>query len=310
MTLVILLSAVLLAVTVSAVPPSGSRDGRLRIIDVGENTLEALFYNADTGFRIRADSVSLTVISMSNDQVLLSGTRPHGSSFLTSVMGSSFLQYNITLETGEQRKVEFIVPESLVDQTKNAFEAAKVERMISQLNQDETEARTARESAFQRLFKQPEIALLESAAIALGNAGIMGYENQGALNFYGVAKALLTAQNRDETEENEPEGNMDVEEDEEDNEEDSTSGFKGLLGYTLCWDSHYNTATTCREGNCPQGPDCVGRCGPLCKCWWFVCLNCCYNQGCYDHDMCCGKHGYVSNECLMPIPFSCSEYSC
>ena len=307
MTLVFLLSAVLLAVTVSAVPPSGSRDGRLRIIDVGENTLEAIFYNADTGIRIRADSVSLTVISISNDQVLLSGTRPHGSSFLTSVMGSSFLQYNTTLETGEQRKVEIIIPESLVDQTKNALEAAKEERMISQLNQDETEARTMRESAFQRLFEQPEIALLESAARALGDAGIMGYENQGALNFYGVAKALLTAQNRerrDETEENEPEGNMDFKENEED------SGFKGSLGYTLCWDSYYNTATTCRDGNCPQGPDCIGRCGPLCKCWWFVCLNCCYNQGCYDHDMCCGRYGYDSTECAIPIPFSCSEYSC
>ena len=304
-TTLVFLSAIILTVTVSAVPPSGSRDGRLRIIDVGENTLEAIFYNADTGIRIRADSVSLTLISMSNDQVLLSGTRPHGSSFLTSVMGSSFLQYNTTLETGEQRKVEFIVPESLVDQTKNALEAAKEERMISQLNQDEAEARTARESAFQRLFEQPELALLESAARALGDAGIMGYEHQGALNFYGVAKALLTAQRRDETEENEPERNTDVEE----NHEDSTSRFKRLFGYTLCWD-WVNIVTICRDGNCPQGPDCVGRCGPLCLCWWFVCLNCCYNQGCYDHDMCCSERGFFSWECLIPLPFSCSRYRC
>ena len=298
MTLVILLSAVILAVTVSAAPPSGPRDGRLRIIDVGESTLEAIFYNADTGIRIRADSVSLTLLSMSNDQVLLSGTRPHGSSFLTSVMGSSFLQYNTTLETGEQRKVEFIVPESLVDQTKNALEAAKEERMISQLNQDETEARTARESAFQRLFEQPEIALLESAARALGDAGIMGYENQGALNFYGVAQALIKAQQREEgnEEEGENEGNINVD------TEEKIAGRSKRAYCSYSGDYCYY---------CPIGSSCLGRCGPGCWwCWWWVCGSCCYHQGCFDHDMCCSIYGFFSWSCLVPIPFSCSGYNC
>ena len=300
MTLVILLSAVLLAVTVSAAPATVSSDGRLRIIDIGENTLEAIFYNAETGIRIRADSVSLTLISMRNDQVLLSGTKPHGSSMLASIMGASFLVYNTTRETGENRKIEFVVPESLVDQTKNALAAAKEERMISQLDQDETETRTATRSAFHRLFEQPEIALLESAARALGNAGIMGYENQGALNFYAVARALL----KSGREEEEGEGSGDVEEQHED---DSTGRSKRQWwwGNTVYCE---NVNRNCRR--CPEGNECVGLCGRLCDCWWWFCLTCCYQHGCYGHDRCCDRHGMDSIQCQMPMDFNCDYFPC
>ena len=317
MTLVIL-SALILAVTVSAVPPTGPRDGRLRIIDVGESTLEALFYNADTGIRIHADSVSLTLLSMSNDQVLLSGTRPHDSSLMISVMGSSFLQY----KTGEQRKVEFIVPESLVDQTKNALAAAKEGRMISQLERDETQAYIARESAFQRLFEQPEMALLENAVTALGDAGIMGYENQGALNFYGVAKALLTAQHKTEEEEEEDEGSTDNEA-QYDGGDRHNSARQYISESTRYrgessrfkrgwWWSDSSSSSDCSNSclKCPIGSDCRGRCGPGCWwCWSLVCGDCCYHQGCYDHDLCCAR-SFFSWGCLVPIPFSCSRYNC
>ena len=304
-TLNFLLSAVILAVSVSAVPPVVSgRGGHLRIIDAGENTLEAIFYSADTGIRIRADSVSLTLVSMGNDEVLLSGTKPHGSSLLASVMGASLLVYNATGETGENRKIEFVVPESLVDQTKNALAAAKDERMISQLDRDETQAYIARESAFQRLFEQPEIALLESAARALGDAGIMGYENQGALNFYGVAKALLTAQHRAEEEE-EKDGNTDFEAQYVKHDRAGRFKWGWFSGRHWCW----NSKEYCYR--CPVGDKCRGRCGPGCWwCWSFLCDSCCYQQGCYDHDICCRDYGYLSTECLIPIPFRCSGYNC
>ena len=144
----VILSTAILAVSVTAVPILDSANSRLQIIEVSENTLEVIFYNEETGIRIRANITSLMLISMANDEVLLSESRPHNTSLLSSVMGTSFLEYATTSETGEQRKVEFIVPESLVDQTKKAVEELKEERLISQLNGDETVTHTIRETNF------------------------------------------------------------------------------------------------------------------------------------------------------------------
>ena len=286
------LSTAILAVSVTAVPTCilNPANGTLQLIEVGENTLEAIFYNEETGIRICANSTSLTLISMANDEVLLSGSRPHNTSLLTSVMGSWFLKYATTNETGEQRGVEIAVPESLVDEMKMAVEAMAEEEIISQLN--ETETSTNQETAFEQLFARPELSLLESAAHALGNAGIMGYENQGALNFYGVAMAVLKAQRR---ENNEGSGGL----------EDSTSRFKRLFGLEWCG----NSRSICRTGNCPRGAKCLGLCGLGCCCW-RVCVHCCFNKGCFEHDLCCEKHGYRSIKCLFPISFTCSGYPC
>ena len=292
------LSTAILAVSVTAVPTCipNPANGTLQFIEVGENTLEAIFYNEATGVRIRANSTSLMLISMANDEVLLSGSRPHNTSLLTSVMGSWFLKYATTNETGEQRGVEIAVPESLVDEMKMAVEAMAEEDIISQLN--ETETCTNQETAFEQLFARPELSLLESAAHALGNAGIMGYKNQGALNFYGVAMAILKEQRR---ENNEGSGGI-----EPLYEEDSTSRFKRLLGFEWCG----NSLSICRTGNCPRGARCVGLCGRGCFCWLFACFHCCFSKGCFDHDICCRRHGYTSTECLIPIPFTCFGYPC
>ena len=55
--------------------------------------------------------------------------------------------------------------------------------------------------------------------------------------------------------------------------------------------------------------DCVGMCGRRCSCWRWICGNCCHNQGCYEHDLCCKK--FVSIPCLIPnlTGFDCKSYS-
>ena len=52
---------------------------------------------------------------------------------------------------------------------------------------------------------------------------------------------------------------------------------------------------------------CEGMCGPSCWCWKWVCGNCCWNRGCYEHDLCCG-YDLLSTYCLLPFGFSCSRY--
>jgi len=57
-----------------------------------------------------------------------------------------------------------------------------------------------------------------------------------------------------------------------------------------------------------RGNNCYGMCGPSCSCWSWVCGDCCFNQGCYEHDVCC-RHHFWSTYCLTPFGFSCSSYA-
>lgn len=56
-----------------------------------------------------------------------------------------------------------------------------------------------------------------------------------------------------------------------------------------------------------RGNDCRGMCGRKCSCWSWVCGNCCFHQGCYEHDLCC-DHDFWSTYCLTPFGFSCGRY--
>ena len=53
------------------------------------------------------------------------------------------------------------------------------------------------------------------------------------------------------------------------------------------------------SGN-PNNNDCLGMCGKGCTCWSWVCDDCCFHQGCYEHDKCCEKRFY-STYCLTPF---------
>ena len=55
----------------------------------------------------------------------------------------------------------------------------------------------------------------------------------------------------------------------------------------------------------PNNNDCLGMCGPGCTCWSWVCGNCCRNQFCYEHDLCCG-HARISTGCLLPFIYTMS----
>lgn len=54
--------------------------------------------------------------------------------------------------------------------------------------------------------------------------------------------------------------------------------------------------------------NCIGMCGKKCSCWRWVCGDCCFHQGCYEHDLCC-EHDFFSTYCLVPVGFSCWGYS-
>ena len=56
--------------------------------------------------------------------------------------------------------------------------------------------------------------------------------------------------------------------------------------------------------------DCKGLCGPRCRCWEWVCGDCCYHKACFDHDICCEIYGYTSSQCIVhpsTISSQCDE---
>ena len=66
----------------------------------------------------------------------------------------------------------------------------------------------------------------------------------------------------------------------------------------LFQEDKHNTCQDLRSD--PYNNDCLGMCGPGCTCWSRVCGNCCRNQFCYEHDLCCG-HAWISTGCLLPF---------
>lgn len=70
-----------------------------------------------------------------------------------------------------------------------------------------------------------------------------------------------------------------------------------------------------KRGSCvdlrtdPNRNNCLGMCGPKCWCWKVVCDDCCFHQGCFEHDKCCRKSKF-SSYCLLPFfhRFGCRSF--
>ena len=196
-----LIVALIIAASVSANPITYGQEGHLQLINAENNVLEAIFIHTEGGIRIYGDNSSITIASMSNNEVLMSGSAPSDAFRLYRVLESNFLQHTTTDENGQRRKFQFIVPESLADRAKEDLKTRKEQRITSQLTeQSAAEVQTAEEQAFMRLFARQELSLIRPAAKALGRAGVMGYENRGALLFYGIAMALGKAQHQQNVE--------------------------------------------------------------------------------------------------------------
>lgn len=77
--------------------------------------------------------------------------------------------------------------------------------------------------------------------------------------------------------------------------------------YLRLFDKKRNSCQDLRED--PKRDKCLGMCGPKCWCWSIVCDDCCFHQGCYEHDRCCRK-SKLSGYCLLPFlhDFSCGSY--
>ena len=124
-----------------------------------------------------------------------------------------------------------------------------------------------------KLLSLQESDLLEEAADAVGKKGLNGRNTPAALPFFVLALRITQ----------------------------------------LAKDSNYDNITitqrykrSCRGPPTRLNDECIGLCGKGCRCWRWLCGDCCWHRGCYDHDLCC-KKSWLQHHCLLPIKFHCDQ---
>ena len=161
------------------------------------------------------------------------------------------------------------------------------------------------------LIGQGQANAIIEAAKALGNAGVMGYNNPAALQFYALAMRLDSAKEKLQAQAAEAYAQYLLRSLTSRAKRHDTMGNGKLLTEVLAESAECPECTT---GSCPymgdQSNGCNGMCGQACNCWSWACGDCCVHQGCLIHDECCARDGYFSFACLNLFYFSCDNYSC
>ena len=148
------------------------------------------------------------------------------------------------------------------------------------------------EKSMKRALSKCEISLLSDAAITLGHHhGITSQEYPSTLPLYMTASRMIQHSH--------PKA--------DNNDINSYTYNQHGVGHERL----KRQSSSCLD-ECPpcKSQQCLGMCGPGCDCWEWSCGNCCFNKGCYYHDLCC-RSKPNSLACLLPMSFDCnSEYVC
>ena len=216
-------------------------------------------------------------ISTLDGRGLVAADESSGESFrLIAVGRTMFIQKN----TGSTESQDFSVPDAYTGILSNT-DWTVLRDLVRLLNSSSTDQEASHVKLWESLLTVlsfPEAALLQNAAATLGGTGVTGLNYPSVLPFYMAALQLNQLQG----------GN--------------------ITGSSLL---HVTDDNGCLS-ECPPCPyqDCLGLCGYGCNCWKWVCGDCCYHLGCYEHDICC-RTKFVRTACLLPFSFKCeSGYTC
>ena len=180
--LLVMLAGVAMAVPIREQPT-------VTLVREENDELEASVAWGNDGMRIEAKENRLLIQTTSTSHTFLFGERKAGSGVFISALGNSFLSTETTENDGTVKNTDYIVPSSVVEQAKAAFERGKTERVMPQLVQDEVQSVT--EQTILELVRRPEISVLEKATHVLGEMGVTGAANKGALLFYMTVLQLV-----------------------------------------------------------------------------------------------------------------------
>ena len=219
-------------------------------------------------------------ISTLDGRCLVAADEASGEYFRLITIGRAMF---IQVKNGSAESRDFSVPDAYTGIISNADWTVlrDLVRLLNSSSNDQEASHMKLWGSLLTILSYPEAALLQNAAAALGDGkGVTGRNYPSVLPFYMAALQLNKLQG----------GNI-----------TAGAGGSGLLHLT----------EDCLS-ECPPCPyqECLGLCGYGCNCWKWVCGDCCYHLGCYEHDICC-REKFVRTACLLPFSFKCeSGYTC
>ena len=278
----LLVSVLLSTSTAAVVQPSDSTGdrGRLLMITVTADLVEGKYQSGDSGihFVSKDGGVSITMLGEGDtEEPLFVVFRPDGvnTASIATILDKQFLLLN---KSDATELGDYIIPPSMSARAKEAVESPdpkKLERLVPDLTEDTT---ANQEDVIDQLLAHPDTYLIIDAAVAMGNAEIIGTQYPAALPFYMLALQLAKRS---------PESEVQVD-----------SQLPSYRSKRIVWwwqrtERCSNNGRRCRVGRCPRGSNCIGLCGRGCSCWWWVCFDCCWHWGCDRHDRWCRAGTFV-----------------
>lgn len=274
---------------------ASTKNGYLTLDILTKENVEGTYYvsRSEIGIRFVTSLDSLSVTSSNGDQVI-QVSQAVGNFRVFYIGKTMFVQKTSLSEFDRNMYTDYAVPIGL----KNKFTSSQLQDVL--FYEQLTNSLEVILSSYHQLVLQESIFTLTSsleaklmieAVMAMGrDLAITGLDYPSLLPFYMTAMKLdLLIANS--TLLNKP-GDF------KDKFQDTTVQLS---------DSDYD----CLD-DCPPCEEelCLGMCGYSCNCWKWVCGDCCYHLGCYDHDVCC-REKFVQTKCLFPFGFKCeSEYEC
>ena len=255
--------------------------------------VEASYGNESVGVRFTSSTGNLTVSSL-NGEILVTAHTSHNGGYryeIVSLLGKYFMRDESLGDVPVTRRFA-----EYVQSTGNAERTFIQRQLLLSFSRNSDEKIS---DAVNRILQRPECQLLQQAAQQLSqqNSGhVNGKDYPGTLPFFMFASRVIEAKQRVMSPLLEQSkllrkrrNNVNVKDDDDDDDYD---------------DDCLDDCPPCEEEGC------LGMCGVRCMCWDFVCGDCCYHVGCYDHTVCC-RMNYFSIACMFPIYFSCEDnYYC
>lgn len=279
------LAAVLLALTAAR----ANCEELLEVSNLTTAVVEFVYSDLSSGrgLRVLSSRDSLHLSTLDGCRLIAADEASGGTVRLITLGHTMFIQ----AKTGSGGRRDFFIPDAFTGIVSNADE--KVLRdLVRVLNtsttQRENDARLV--SSLLELLRYPELQLLQNAVSALASDGVTGLQYPSILSFYLTALNLERLAQR---------SNLIAD-----------CSLRRVQGKAR--GRHQRDVMEDCLGECPPCPyqECLGMCGYGCNCWKWVCGDCCYHLGCYDHDICC-REKFVQTACLFPFNFRCEYgYTC
>lgn len=253
----------------------------LNITNLTEGEVEFSFTDLPSGRGLRVVSAqdSLNIQTLNGRSLVSAREASESSLRLISIGRDTFIQ----AKTSTWNSRDFYVPEvfvSILSRRENAVLQDLVHILNTSDTVGESDSSRLRDSVI-TILSYPEGKMLQNAVAALGNAGLTGVLYPSVLPFYMATLRLAQLVRRSNV-----------------TDPVNSALLRGVREDCL--------------SECPPCPyqECLGLCGYGCNCWKWVCGDCCYHLGCYEHDICC-RTKFVRTACLFPFGFKCeSGYNC